>query len=165
MKTDSARSENPLTSSKASKIHKFKTTSESSKYVRIPEIIFHYIFFFPEICQNCLCQLEHNPLAQQTKSSIQHFPNQLIPNPQSSSTLQFWQEDCRSEFDQKNYSCDCFLYIAFEDFWRLNFCADKTFSQPVFSFLSTSSGAVYLGWLYILCLLWRSDSAENQVAN
>ena len=38
-----------------------------------------------EIYQNCLkFQLDHNPLGQQTKSSIPHFPNQLILlNPQS----------------------------------------------------------------------------------
>ena len=40
-----------------------------------------FLSSFLQSSQNCLYQLDHNPLGQQTKSSIQHFPNQLILSP------------------------------------------------------------------------------------
>ena len=40
----------------------------------------HYLFMVHKPCSRKCCHpLKPNPLAQQTKSSIQHFPNQLIP--------------------------------------------------------------------------------------
>ena len=48
----------------------------------------HYLFMVHKPCSRKCCHpLKPNPLAKQIKSSIQHFPNQLIPQSQDGRAL------------------------------------------------------------------------------